>query len=148
MTKAAPLTRDAYRVFQRLPTRWRDNDAYGHMNNAVFYEYVDTAVNAWIIRSETLIVPHGPVIGLVVASECRFHAALGFPDPVDAGLRVARIGRSSVRYEVGLFRGDATDAAAEAGFTHVYVDAQTRRPVPLPKDFTTALQTLECAAPK
>jgi len=142
MTKAAPATRDAYRVFDRLPTRWRDNDAYGHMNNAVFYEYLDTAVNAWIIRTDTLVIPHGPVIGLVVASDCIFHAALGFPDPVDAGLRVAKLGRSSVRYEVGLFRGDADTAAAEAGFTHVYVDAQTRRPVPLPADFNAALQQL------
>lgn len=142
MSRPAPARRDAYREFQRLPTRWRDNDVYGHMNNAVFYEYVDTAVNAWIVRSGTLDVPGGAVIGLVVASDCAFHAALGFPDPVDAGLRVAKIGRSSVRYEVGLFRGDADEAAAQAGFTHVYVDAATRRPVALPKAFAQALEGL------
>ncbi|SOH95044.1 acyl-CoA thioester hydrolase [Monaibacterium marinum] len=142
MSRPAPATRDAYRVFDRLPTRWRDNDVYGHMNNAVFYEFVDTAVNNWIIASKTLIIPNGPVIGLVVSSDCKFNASLGYPDPVDAGIRVATVGRSSVRYEVGLFRGDAPAAAAEAGFTHVYVDAQSRRPVPLPVEFATALRGL------
>ena len=142
MSRPQPASRAAYRAFLRLPTRWRDNDAYGHMNNAVFYEYVDTAVNAWIVRSGTLDIPHGPVIGLAVASDCRFHSGLGFPDPVDAGLRVARIGGSSVRYEVGLFRGDADIAAAEAGFVHVYVDSTTRRPVDLPPGFRAALSGL------
>lgn len=142
MSRSAPETREAYREFTRLPTRWRDNDTYGHMNNAVFYEFVDTAVNAWIARSGSLEIPHGPIIGLVVASECIFHAALGFPDPVDAGLRVATIGSSSVRYEVGLFRGASDLAAAQAGFTHVYVDAQTRRPVVLPDTFRRALGSL------
>ncbi|WP_316015278.1 thioesterase family protein [Roseobacter sp. HKCCA0434] len=143
MTRPAPAPRSAYRHFVSLPTRWRDNDVYGHMNNAVFYEYVDTAVNGWIIGTGALPVPDGDVIGLVVASSCSFHASLGFPDPVDAGLRADRIGRSSVTFGVGLFRGPAPQAAAEASFTHVYVDAATRRPVDLPPAFREALEGLD-----
>ena len=142
MNRPAPARRADYREFIHLPTRWRDNDVYGHMNNAVYYEYVDSAVNSWILRTGSLDIPHGPVIGLVVASDCVFHSALGFPDPVEAGLRVGHVGRSSVRYDVGLFGGVDDRAAAEAGFTHVYVDAITRRPVPLPEPFRAALEAL------
>ncbi|RED12304.1 acyl-CoA thioesterase [Pontivivens insulae] len=143
MPRTPPASRDAYRHFTRFETRWRDNDVYGHMNNAVFYEYVDSAVNGWIVGSGTLDVPKGAVVGLVVASACVFHASLGFPDPVDAGVRVDHIGSSSVRYAVGLFRGDSALAAADALFTHVYVDAQTHRPVPLPEAFRRALRTID-----
>ncbi|MEL7215241.1 MAG: thioesterase family protein [Pseudomonadota bacterium] len=135
-------TRSDYIHFRKLTPRWRDNDVYAHMNNAVFYEYIDTAVNAWIIESGTLPVPHGPVVGLVVASSCTFHAALGFPTPVTCGLRVDRLGRTSVTYGVGLFSGDAQDAAAEASFTHVYVKAEDHTPTPLPEPFRAALKTL------
>ena len=139
---ADAATRKDYVRFQRFTTRWRDNDVYAHMNNVVFYEYVDTAVNAWILESGALRIPDGPVVGLVAETRCVFRAPLGFPDPVDCGLRVAHIGNSSVRYELGLFRGDADVAAAEAMFVHVYVDAQSHRPVPLPGDFRAALETL------
>ncbi|WP_232823139.1 acyl-CoA thioesterase [Oceanibium sediminis] len=128
-----------------MTTRWRDNDVYGHMNNAVYYEYVDACVNGWIIASGALEVPHGPVIGLVVETGCVFHAALGFPAPLDAGLAVAHVGTSSVRYQVGLFAPDAPTPAAEAHFVHVYVDSGTRRPVPLPADFRAALGRLQVA---
>ena len=137
-----PARRKDFVHFRRLQTRWRDNDVYGHMNNAVFYEYIDTAVNHWIVETGALPVPSGGVVGLVVETRCVFHAALGFPDPVDCGLRVAHIGTSAVRYELGLFRGDATQAAAEAHFVHVYVDAATHRPAPVPEAFRAALETL------
>ncbi|MEL6678259.1 MAG: thioesterase family protein [Pseudomonadota bacterium] len=139
---APPPTRADYVHFTTMATRWRDNDVYAHMNNAVFYEYVDTAVNGWIVTDGGLPVPEGPVVGLVVASSCQFFASLGFPDPVVAGLRVGHLGRSSVRYEVGLFRGSAEEAAAAAEFTHVYVDSASRKPVPLPERFRTRLTTL------
>lgn len=138
-------TRKDYAVFQEMATRWRDNDVYGHMNNAVFYEYVDTAVNHWLVTSGALDVPHGDRVGLVVASSCQFHASLGFPDPVVAGLRAAKIGNSSVTYEVALFRGQADEAAAVASFTHVYVDKATHRPKPLEDKFRAALQALVVA---
>ncbi|MEL6598092.1 MAG: thioesterase family protein [Pseudomonadota bacterium] len=139
---SSPPQRAAYVHFTTMTTRWRDNDVYAHMNNAVFYEYVDSAVNGWILADGGLDVPNGPVVGLVVASSCEFHASLGFPDPVIAGLRVGHLGRSSVRYEVGLFRGAEETAAAQAAFTHVYVDSATRRPVALPDHFRTALTGL------
>lgn len=126
----------------RMTTRWRDNDVYAHMNNAVFYEYVDTVVNGWILETETLEIPHGPIVGLVVASSCTFKASLGFPDPVDAGLGVSKIGNSSVTYQIGLARGGAEALSAAASFTHVYVDAKTHRPVPLPDAFRQALEQI------
>lgn len=132
-------SRAEYADFQVMTTRWQDNDVYGHMNNAVYYEFVDACVNAWIIGTGTLDIPHGPVIGLVVETACVFHDSLGFPHPVDCGLRVGRIGNSSVQYEIGLFRHGAEQAAAVARFIHVYVDAQTRKPVPLPAAFKAAL---------
>ncbi|MEM8787378.1 MAG: thioesterase family protein [Pseudomonadota bacterium] len=135
-------TRTEYAHFRTMTTRWRDNDVYGHMNNAVYYEYVDAAVNGWIIDTGTLPIPDGPVVGLVVETSCVFHESLGFPDDVVAGLRVSRIGNSSVQYEVGLFRAQADAAAAEARFVHVYVDSQTRRPTPLPGAFRAALAGL------
>lgn len=139
---SVPLTRAAYPLITRHTTRWRDNDMYGHVNNAVFYEYVDSTVNAWLIARRALEVPDGSVIGLVVASDCTYFAGLGFPDPVDAGMRTARVGRTSVTYEVGLFRGDAEQEAARARFTHVCVDPAGHRPVPLPARLREALGEL------
>ena len=137
-----PLSRESYPLIVRHTTRWRDNDAYGHVNNAVFYEYVDSAVNLWLIEAGALEVPGGAVIGLVVASECVFFSGLGFPDPVDTGLRTARVGRSSVTYEVGLFRGAARQESARARFTHVCVGRDDGRPVPLPQSLRQALEAL------
>jgi acyl-CoA thioester hydrolase len=142
MTRQPPAPRAAYRAFLPLDTRWEDNDRYGHMNNAVHYRLVDTAVNRWLIGAGLLDLDHGDRIGLVVESGCRYHAEMGFPDPVTAGLRIGAMGTSSVRWEVGLFRADATLAAAEAHFTHVYVNAVTRRPEPLPQHWRERLHPL------
>jgi acyl-CoA thioester hydrolase len=131
-TRPARARRADYRVFAPLDTRWGDNDVYGHVNNVVYYALFDTAVNRLLIQAGVLDIAAGPVIGLVVETGCRFHASLAFPDRVTAGVRVARAGNSSVRYEIGLFREDEDEAAAEGLFVHVYVDRATRRPTPLP----------------
>lgn len=135
--------RGAYPELQRIPTRWRDNDVYGHMNNVVYYEYFDTAVNRWLIESGALAVPGGDVVGLVAETRCRFMASLGFPDVLETGLSAMRVGRSSVTYGLALFREGAAEAAALCRYVHVYVDAETRRPTPLPDSLRTALGRLE-----
>jgi acyl-CoA thioester hydrolase len=123
--------REAYKAFRTIPTRWMDNDIYGHMNNVVHYALFDTAVNGWLIDEGVLDIHRGDQIGLIVETGCRYFAEMAFPDVVTAGIRVARLGNSSVRYEIGLFRNDEQEAAAEGFFIHVYVDAATRRPAPL-----------------
>lgn len=140
--RSPPSQRSDYRAFRLMPTRWMDNDVYGHMNNVVHYSLFDTAVNGWLVDSGQLDPRAGDCIGLVVETGCRYFSELAFPDLVTAGLRVGRIGTSSVRYEVGLFRNDAGVAAAEGFFVHVYVDRQTRRPRSLPDDFRQALAAL------
>ena len=130
-TRPGPGRRDAYRAFRTIQTRWMDNDIYGHMNNVVHYSLFDTAVNGWLVEAGVLDLKAGAQVGLVVETGCRYFAEMAFPDVVTAGLRVARMGSSSVRYEVGLFRNDAAQAAAEGFFVHVYVDRATRRPAPL-----------------
>ncbi|HSC23806.1 MAG TPA: thioesterase family protein [Casimicrobiaceae bacterium] len=132
MEALAPADRAAYRAFLAIPTRWMDNDVYGHINNVTYYAYFDTLVNEHLIRAGGLDIRHGPAIGIVVETACRFHKPLSFPDVIDAGLRVAAIGRSSVRYEIGLFRSRDDDAAATGRFVHVWVDRQSRRPVGVP----------------
>lgn len=134
-------TRSAYRHYLSIPTRWMDNDTYGHVNNVTYYSYFDTAVNAHLIAAG-LDIHAAPAIGLVVETGCRFHAPLSFPDVVDAGLRVAHLGTSSVRYEIGLFRAGATTPAATGHFVHVWVDRTTRRPVPVPPPLRAALARL------
>lgn len=138
--RAVPATRGAYRAFRTITTRWMDNDPYGHMNNVVHYSLFDTAVNGWLIEQGVLDILLGDQIGLVVETGCRYFAELAFPDVVSAGIRVARIGSSSVRYEVGLFRNDDPTAAAEGFFVHVYVDRRTRRPKPLSDRLRAALE--------
>jgi len=135
-------SREDYRHFTRLTTRWSDNDAYGHLNNVVYYSLFDTAVNAALIEAGLLDVERSPVVGLVADTGCRYFEALAFPDAVEAGLRVAKIGRSSVRYEIAIFREGAADAAAQGHFVHVYVDRDTRRPVPVPAEVRRFLETL------
>lgn len=136
-------TRKDYVVFHEMTTRWRDNDVYGHLNNVVFQEYVDSCVNAWLMGPGGLRIPDGPIIGLVVEAACIYHASISYPERIITGLRASRIGNSSVTFEVGLFREDDDDAAAEARFTHVYVDSATRRPVPLPNGLRQALEKLK-----
>ena len=126
-----PETRARYRHFLAVPTRWMDNDVYGHVNNVVYYAYFDTVVNQYLIEQGALDIQASPVIGLVVETQCRYFAPITFPDRVEAGLRVAHLGTSSVRYEVGLFRNDEPTASAQGHFVHVYVDRITRRPAPL-----------------
>ncbi len=123
-----------------------DNDAYGHINNVVYYSFFDTAVNRYLIEAGALDIQAGAVIGLVIETHCNYFAPLEFPQRVEAGLRVAHVGTSSVRYEVGLFAQDAPSCAAAGHFVHVYVDRITRRPVPLPAPLLAALQPLHHAA--
>lgn len=135
-------TRAGYRTFRTITTRWMDNDAYGHMNNVVHYSLFDTAVNGWLIESGVLDIYKRAQIGLVVETGCRYFAEMAFPDTVHAGIRVAKLGSSSVRYEIGLFRNDEDEAAAEGFFIHVYVDAATRRPAPLNPALRTLLESI------
>jgi acyl-CoA thioester hydrolase len=142
MSRPEPEQRTAYQYFRRVPTRWMDNDVYGHVNNVVYYSYFDTVVNAFLVNEGGLNIESGPVIGLCVESQCRYLSSVSFPDLLDAGLRVARIGRSSVRYEVGIFRAGHNEAAAQGHFVHVFVDRLTRQPVDLPLRMRTALSRL------
>ena len=141
MTRPVP-TRSDYRYVHVMTTRWRDNDIYAHVNNAVFFEYVDTVVNHWLLTEAGRDVIGGDRVGFVAHSECDYFAPLAFPDPVTGGLNVTRIGRTSVTYDVALFRGDAVEAAAAARFTHVYVDRASGRPLPLDDAFRSALERL------
>ncbi len=134
--------RSDFAAFRQIQTRWMDNDAYGHMNNVVHYSLFDTAVNGWLIEQGLLDVTKSQTYGLVVETGCRYHAEMQFPDLVHAGLRIARIGTSSVRFEVGLFRNDEEEAAAEGFFVHVYVDRDTHRPVAIEGDRRTAFEAL------
>jgi acyl-CoA thioester hydrolase len=141
-SRPAPRPRSDFRHFSGIETRWSDNDVYGHVNNVVYYSWFDTAVNRYLIESGALDIDSGAVIGLVVETQCRYFALLRFPQRVEAGLRVAQLGRSSVRYEVGLFAAGAPESAAHGHFVHVYVDRQTRRPVALPAALRDTLQGL------
>ena len=126
----------------RLGTRWMDNDAYGHVNNVVYYSWFDTAVNAWLIGNGVLDIQGGETIGVVAETHCNFFASLAFPQDVHIGLRVAHVGASSVRYELGVF-GESNLTAAKGHFVHVYVDAKTRRPMPLPAALQSLLETMK-----
>jgi acyl-CoA thioester hydrolase len=137
------LERDAFAHFERIDTRWSDNDIYGHVNNVVYYQWFDTAVNRYLIHAGALDIHAGAVIGLVVETHCNYLAPIAFPQTVHAGLRVAHQGRSSVRYEVGLFADGEALSAAVGHFVHVYVDRMTRRPVPLPPALLAALVPLQ-----
>ena len=135
-------TRAAYVHFSRIDTRWIDNDVYGHVNNIVYYSFFDTAVNGHLIREGCLDIHKSPVIGLVVETQCQYFKSIAFPDVVHAGIRVAKLGTSSVRYEIGLFANDDDSAAAQGHFVHVYVDRATSRPVPIPDATRRVLEKL------
>ena len=135
-------TRAVYGHWLEIPTRWMDNDVYGHVNNVVYYSYFDTVINAYLIQAGNLDIERGPVIGLCVESQCRYFKPLAFPDRIDAGLRVARLGSSSVRYVVGLFRAGDDEPAAAGYFVHVFVDRAERRPTPIPEPMRSALARL------
>jgi len=142
-----PEPRAAFAHFRSITTRWADNDAYGHINNVVYYSYFDTVVNAFLIERGLLEIGKSAAIGLVVETSCQYFSPLAYPDTVHAGLRVAKLGGSSVRYEIGIFGNDEPLTAARGHFVHVYVDAATRRPVPLPGSLRAALQSLVVSAP-
>lgn len=142
MSKPQPETRARYRHFRTITTRWMDNDVYAHVNNVVYYSYFDTVVNQYLIEQKVLDIETSPVIGLVVETHCSYFSGITFPDIVHAGLRVAKLGNSSVRYEIGLFCNDDNQAAAQGYFIHVYVDRATRRPRALPQPITDALRRI------
>jgi acyl-CoA thioester hydrolase len=134
--------RHAYRHFLAIPTRWMDNDSYGHVNNVAYYAYFDTAVNEHLIRAGGLDIANDPVIGLVVETACVFHASLSFPETIDAGLVVTKLGNSSVTYGIGLFRPGRDEPAATGRFVHVWVDRATQRPAGVPSRIRAALAPL------
>ncbi|MEH6650510.1 MAG: thioesterase family protein [Motiliproteus sp.] len=135
-------TRADYRHFITIPTRWMDNDVYGHVNNVQYYSYFDTAVNRYLIDQGVLDIRSSEVIGLVVETQCKYYRSIAFPEDVIAGVSVAKLGNSSVRYEVGLFKEGDNDAVAQGHFVHVYVDRTTQRPVPLPAALRAALENI------
>lgn len=142
MAETAIERRVDYPHFLTIGTRWMDNDLYGHVNNVVYYSFFDTVINQYLIRAGGLDIHHGAVIGLAIETMCRFHRPLSYPEPVDAGLRVGRLGRTSVRYEVGLFAPSHDEPAATGHFVHVFVDRSSRRPAPIPEPIRDALSLL------
>ncbi|NJM43402.1 MAG: acyl-CoA thioesterase [Brachymonas sp.] len=141
-TRPAPELRSAYKEWMPISTRWMDNDVYGHVNNVVYYSWFDTAVNGHLIAQGALDIHAGEVIGLVVETQCHYFAPIAFPQRVTAGIRVAHVGTSSVRYEIGLFADDESLCAAKGHFVHVYVDRSLRKPTPLPQKLTAVLAAL------
>ncbi len=146
MSETRTETRACYPHFLTIPTRWMDNDIYGHVNNVVYYSYFDTVINGYLIDPGGLDIHGGPVIGVCAESACHYRAAFAFPEAVEAGLRVQHLGRSSVRYEIGLFKAGAEAAAAEGHFVHVFVDRKSMSPVPIPEAIRTALERIRSAA--
>lgn len=144
MPRPEPVTarRGDFRVLRRLPTRWMDNDHYGHVNNVVYYSFFDTAVNGWLMEAAAADVRRLPAIGIVAETSCRFLKELSFPETVWAGLELERLGTSSVTYRLALFREDDDEPAAVGRFVHVYVDRETRAPVPVPEAVRAAVASL------
>lgn len=141
--KESAKTRDDFRHFLPMTTRWADNDVYGHVNNVVYYQWFDTVVNEFLIKNDTLDTQNGEAIGLVVETHCNYFSSVTFPERITAGLRVTQLGKSSVRYEVGIFRDDDHAASAQGHFVHVYVDRITRKPTPIPAKARALLETLQ-----
>jgi acyl-CoA thioester hydrolase len=139
---AGSRARSEYPHFDVVPTRWMDNDIYGHVNNVVYYSYFDTVINRYLIAEGGLDIATGEVIGVVAESHCRYLRGLAFPTEIDAGLGVGKLGRSSVRYDLGLFARGENIPAAEGYFVHVFVDRKSRRPVPIPAKLRAALERL------
>jgi acyl-CoA thioester hydrolase len=142
MSKPVPYSRAAYRHFQTITTRWLDNDAYGHVNNTVYYTWFDTVVNTFLIQNNVLDIEKGACIGLVVETQCNYFSPVTYPDTVHAGLRVSKLGNSSVRYEVGIFRNNETATCAQGHLVHVYVDRNSRKAAMVPADMRKLLQTI------
>ena len=141
--ETAPTTRASYPHVLAIPTRWMDNDIYGHVNNVVYYSYFDTVINEYLIRAGGLDIHGAPVIGVCAESACRYLDSFTFPEPVEAGLRVGHLGRRAVRYEIGLFKAGADAAAAHGHFVHVFVERATMKAVPIPDGIRAALERLQ-----
>jgi acyl-CoA thioester hydrolase len=142
VSRPEPRPRSAYRVWRSIPTRWADNDAYGHVNNVVHYAWFDTAVNAWLVEAGLLDIESGDPIGLVAETGCRYFSALSFPESAEVGLAIERLGNSSVTYRLGIFAEGQSSAAAEGEFTHVYVDRASRKPKAIPPEWRAKLEEL------
>ena len=142
MTKPPPAQRRDYPHFLTIPTRWMDNDIYGHVNNVVYYSYFDTVIGAYLIGAGGLDIHKSPVIGVCAESACRYHAALTFPEEIEAGLKVGHLGRRAARYEIGLFSKGNDAAAADGHFVHVFVDRATMRPAEIPDSIRNELDKL------
>ncbi|TQI73656.1 acyl-CoA thioester hydrolase [Bosea sp. AK1] len=137
------LTRADFRVFRAIPTRWHDNDAFGHVNNVVYYGWFDTAVNAWLIENGFLDLASSEIVGLVVETGCTYFESVAFPETVEAGIAVERLGNSSVTYRIGIFRQGGEQALAQGRFTHVYVERADQKPVPIPAPLRAALTAIQ-----
>lgn len=135
--------RSDFQYFHTIQTRWMDNDAYGHVNNVIYYSWFDTVVNQFLIVNGELNVVTSPTIGLVIETQCNYFASVSFPDVITAGVCVSKLGNSSVRYEVGIFRNDENQAAAQGHFIHVYVDRETRKSVSIPESTRNLLKTIQ-----
>jgi acyl-CoA thioester hydrolase len=134
--------KSAYRYFLLIPTRWKDNDIFGHVNNVEYYSFIDTVITTFLVREGGLDIHGGSIVAVCAESHCRFKRPIAFPDTVEAGLRVAHIGRSSVRYEIGLFDEGGKEPIAEAWFIHVFLDRSERKPQPLPDALRAALERI------
>ena len=141
-SREAAARRSQFKVWRRFTTRWSDNDAYGHVNNAIFYQWFDSAVNGWLVDQGLLDIQGGDPIALVIETRCSYFAPLEFPHEVEVGLAVAELGRSSIRYRIGVFADGAVEASAQGEFVHVLVDRSTRRPVDLPNRWRAALEAI------
>ncbi|MFZ6673848.1 acyl-CoA thioesterase [Undibacterium sp. Xuan67W] len=135
--------RGQFQHFHTIQTRWMDNDAYGHVNNVIYYSWFDTVVNQFLIVNQALDIEKSQEIGLVIETQCNYLASVAFPDVISAGVTVSKLGNSSVRYEIGIFKNDEEMAAAQGHFVHVYVDRESRRPVSIPEKIRSLLSTLE-----
>ena len=142
MRRPEPRGRDDYRYFARIATRWGDNDAYGHVNNTVYYAWFDTVVNQWLVAQGLLDIARSDPIGLVAETSCAYFAPLAFPGEVEVGIAVERLGTSSVTYRIGVFGDGAAESAAQGYFTHVYVGRASRRPVALPEAWRVKLEAI------
>lgn len=142
MSRPPPATRAAFRWFHRVTTRWHDNDVFGHANNVVYYAWIDTAVNRFLIERGILDLKTSSIAGVVAETGCRYRSEISYPDDVTVGIRVQTLGRSSVRYEIGIFRAEEDIASAEAHFVHVYVDRAAMRPVPIPDAWRAQMQSI------
>lgn len=143
-----PEKSDAYMYFQTMTTRWMDNDSYRHMNNTTYYSFFDTIVNQYLIENDVLDIEKSSVIGLVAETTCRYFKSIGFPSKINVGLRVGHLGRSSIRYEIGMYKDDEDEASAQGHFVHVYVDRESGRPTPIPEKMRYVVAALQRNAPR